>query len=97
MTPDIISNSSKSLIKLIDEPKLLVLKSILNCNNKNNFCGIELCDELGMSKNLLSYHINSLKKAGILDEEKIGRKKYYFVQKEKKLQVKKILVALEII
>jgi len=92
-----LSNKTKELLKIIDEHKLLILKVLYNCNGSDNLCGSDLCEKLDIPKNLLSYHIKLLISANLIVEKKVGRKKYYFVQENKKLQVKSLLEALNII
>jgi len=92
-----LSTTTKELLKIVDEQKLLILKVLYTCSEADNLCGSDLCEKFDIPKNLLSYHIKLLISANLIGEKKVGRKKYYFVQKNKKLQVKRLLEALNII
>lgn len=90
-----ISNKSREILSLFNENKLLILKSIYLCNE--NVCGCNLVEELSIPKNLVSYHIKTLREKGYIEEVKCGKNKKYKITAKKLDKVEEILKILELI
>lgn len=84
-----LSQETKEIIFLFNEHKLLILKEIYDC--KDDICGCDLVKKVGISKDLLSYHIKSLKGLEILEEIPCGRKKNYKISMKKYDLVQNVL------
>jgi ArsR family transcriptional regulator len=79
-------------IKLDQDPKELtaILNAIADPNRakvltilaNKRICVIDLAQELGISHNLLSFHLKKLINAGILKKERSGNCYYYFIPKD---------------
>ncbi|HOY46812.1 MAG TPA: metalloregulator ArsR/SmtB family transcription factor [Candidatus Dojkabacteria bacterium] len=59
-------------------------------------CVIDLAQELGISHNLLSFHLKKLVKAGILNKERSGNCYYYFITKHWEERINHLLKFLNI-
>ena len=81
-------------ISIFDEKRIRIIQILYL--RKEDFCGIDLAKELGISKNLLSYHLKILERSGLIESERCGRKKKYKIVKEHEKKVKKILEILEL-
>ncbi len=90
-----MSNSDNNILSLCNKTKLLILKAIYLCND--NICGCDLVERLDIPKNLISYHIKTLRKAGFITEVKCGKNKRYEISKNKFNKVKELLKVLELI
>ena len=80
---------------LFNENKLLILNSLYKC--RDDVCGCDLVDKLDIPKNLLSYHIKTLRDKGFIREVKCGNRKHYTVDPKKEKTVKKVLEIVELI
>lgn len=69
---------SKQLKALADPTRLLLLSMIAT----NKEYGAKLAEYLGITTATVSHHIETLKKAGLVNEEKIGTIKYFTADKE---------------
>ena len=69
---------SKQLKALADPTRLLLLSMIAS----NKEYGAKLAEYLGITTATVSHHIETLKKAGLVNEEKIGTIKYFTSDKE---------------
>lgn len=74
---------------IFEKNRLLILEKLLSC--PDNVCGCDLREELGLPKNLLSYHLKELKELGYLEEERCGREKKYAIVNGKKKVTKHII------
>lgn len=83
-------------LAVFDENKLMILKTLLECNN-NDICGCDLIERLELPKNLLSYHMKILVQLGYVRETRCGRKKNYTIKQDQKQKVKAILKVTELI
>lgn len=79
---------SKQLKALADPTRLLLLSMIAT----NKEYGAKLAEYLGITTATVSHHIETLKKAGLVNEEKIGTIKYFTADKE---QVNQMFSALQ--
>lgn len=95
MNKDKISQTTKDVIFVFNEQKLLILKSIYEC--KDDICGCDLIEKTGLTKDLLSYHIKSLRDRGFLEEVKCGVRKHYKIRAEKTKLVSEILTTAKLI
>lgn len=78
---NVINPITEELIFLFNENKLRILKELYLCESAN--CGCDLVEKLGISKDLLSYHIRTLRERGYIEEVKCGRRKNYVIGQEK--------------
>lgn len=62
------------LLKLVSEESRLRLLCVLD---KGSHCVCELMEHVNMSQSLVSHHLRDLKDAGIVQDEKKGKKVYY--------------------
>jgi DNA-binding transcriptional ArsR family regulator len=90
-----MNNKIEELSFLINENKLRVISAIYKCTK--DVCACNLVDNLGMPKNLLSYHIKTLREAGFIEEVKCGRFKNYCISKNKINRIKQILELVEML
>lgn len=72
-------DKAKDLLKAVSEPNRL---RILCTLSKDDPCVCDLAERLNISRNLLSFHLRSLYKAGIVDKRRDGNKLYFFIKKE---------------
>ena len=86
------------LMEVIGSKKrLMILESL----SKSEKCVSELMDELKMDGKTAKYHLSILEKSGIVECRTEGKKKYYKLKKEIKLEIspppyrKFILVAVD--
>jgi len=56
-------------------------------------CVCEIIPEMNLSQPLVSYHINILKKSGLVKNKWIGRRNIYYINKKKLEKFKKIINA----
>lgn len=82
---------------VFNEIRIRILYTLFKCSKKNNICGCDLVDKLGIAKNLLSYHIKMLRDKGLIHEVKCGKKKNYSIRHKKEDFVKKVLKIVELI
>jgi ArsR family transcriptional regulator len=61
--------------RLLADPARLRLFSLIA--SRGEVCACELVEPLGVSQPTVSYHLNVLHRAGLLDREKRGRQVYY--------------------
>lgn len=83
------------ILTIFNENKLLILKSLFTCSDY--LCGCDLAEEIGIAKNLLSYHIKSLEELGYIEDVKCGTKKQYRLVSIRKDKIRKILEITELI
>lgn len=74
---------------LFEKNKLLILQALYQC--KNHLCGSDFIDHLDIPKNLVSYHLKSLREAGYVEAKRDGRKKNFQLNPQKISEVTKIL------
>lgn len=70
-----LSLASKQILLILSEPKLVILRALYQCDEAP--CGCDLVERLGLSKNLLSYHLKQLRELGYVNETPCGRQKQY--------------------
>jgi len=76
---------SLDILKAVSEPNRLRIL----CNlSKIDICVCDLAGNMEVSHNLISFHLKTLFKAGILDKRKDGNKIFYFIKKEWKERIK---------
>jgi len=92
---DQLPTITKEIIFLFNEQKLLILKELFGCPNEK--CGCDLKEKLGITKDLLSYHIKSLRELGYLEEAKCGQRKRYSITQDKYQTVKEVLKTAKLI
>jgi len=80
---------TNDIIFVFNEQKLLILREIFMCDD--DICGCDLTEKTGLSKDLLSYHIKSLRTRGFLEEVRCGVRKNYSISPAKFELVKEIL------
>jgi ArsR family transcriptional regulator, arsenate/arsenite/antimonite-responsive transcriptional repressor len=68
--------SISSFLKMVAEPSRLRILCVLQ---KKSHCVQELMDHLPMSQSLISHHLSDLKSAGIVADERFGKKIYYSI------------------
>ena len=68
-----ISNLS-SFLKLIGEESRLKLLCLLH---HGEYCVCEIYEHCGLSQSLVSHHLSDLRDAGLIKDQKRGRKVYY--------------------
>ena len=83
------------LIFVFNKHKLQILKELFDC--KDDICGCDLVEKIGISKDLLSYHVKTLKEKGYVEAVKCGRNKKYVISPKKYDLVKKILKLAQLI
>ena len=88
-----LSRQSKEILAVFSEPKLLILRELFYCSE--DICGCDLVEKIGISKDLLSYHIKTLRSTDYISEIKCGRNKKYVITKNKEKLVEKILDLLQ--
>lgn len=79
---------SNKFATLFNEKKLKILFAIYRCSE--NVCACDISEGLDLSKNLLSYHIRTLREAGLIEEVRCGRFKNYRIKKNKLQQIEQI-------
>lgn len=68
-------------LKIIGEPSRLKLLCMLR---QNEHCVCELIEHLNLSQSLISHHLQNLKKADVIADEKRGQYVYYSLTEEGK-------------
>ncbi len=63
--------------------RLLILKTL----SKGPKCVSELMEELKMDGKTAKYHLDVLEKCGLIESRVMGRRKYYRLKKEIKLEI----------
>jgi len=94
-TPTKLKPITADIIFAFNEQKLLILREIFMCDD--DICGCDLIEKTGLSKDLLSYHVKSLRVRGFLEEVKCGVRKNYSISHEKANLVKEILKTAKLI
>ena len=83
MTSDCCHSSSQKnkeikraarLLKIVGEENRLKILCLLQ---EGGLCVCEIFEKLGLAQNLTSHHLNVLKKAGMVTDEKSGLRVYY--------------------
>lgn len=86
---------NRQLLSLLDENRLLILREIFACPDP--LCGCDLVERLEIPKNLLSYHVKTLREAGFVEETRCGRKKQYRLAPTQEPKVHQLLQLFELI
>ncbi|PCJ26789.1 MAG: transcriptional regulator [Flavobacteriales bacterium] len=73
------------VLKTIGHPVRLAIINHLAINEKMSVN--EICEALGLEQSLISHHLNNMKLKGVLDCDKEGNSRYYFVVLEEVLTV----------
>lgn len=76
---------------VFERNKLLILRSLYCC--ENHLCGSDFIDTLDVPKNLVSYHLKTLRENGFVEEKSAGRNKNYQLHPQKIVEVTHILKA----
>jgi predicted transcriptional regulator len=72
------------LLEVIGSKKrLMILKSL----SRREMCVSELMDELKMDGKSAKYHLDLLEKYGLVESRVVGKRKYYILKKEIKLEI----------
>ncbi len=72
------------LLKALADPtRIDILRSVVNQDCQTSCSEVSSCSQL--SQPALSHHFKKLVDAGVLDEEKKGKQKFYCVNKQKLL------------
>jgi DNA-binding transcriptional ArsR family regulator len=90
------SKESSEISKLTEVLKLLAEENRLKIFcllGKNSCCVCEMFEPLSMSQSLLSHHLADLKKMGLIENKKTGRRVYYSLTKKGK-KISKLILAL---
>lgn len=90
-----INKKVKENLGIFNETKISILYALFEC--KDFLCGCDLVEKVDIPKNLLSYHLKSLRQLDLIEETRCGQKKQYKIKEDKKEKVLKILKVLEII
>ena len=77
-------DSSIELLKAVSEPNRL---RVLCTLSKMDICVCDLAERLGVSHNLLSFHLKTLSEVGLLDKRREGNQYFYFIKEEWKERV----------
>lgn len=85
----------KQFTSLFNENRVKILLQLFQCNK--NVCGCDLVEKIGIPKNLLSYHINFLKKRSFIGEKRCGQKKNYCLTDKGILLAEQIIKIQELI
>ncbi len=80
---------------IFERNRLLILKSLFCC--ENHLCGSDFMNSLDIPKNLVSYHLKTLRKNGYVQEKPAGRNKNYQLHPNKINQVIYVLKAVGLI
>lgn len=83
------------LLSLFNENKIQILHYLYAC--KGDICGCEMVEKLNIPKNLLSYHIKTLRDAGFIDEVRCGKRKKYQLSPVNLDKAREMLKILELI
>ena len=78
------------LLKLLAEENRLKIFCLLE---KGSCCVCEMFEPLVMSQSLLSHHLADLKEAGLVENDKTGRRVHYSLSKKGK-KISKLILAL---
>lgn len=84
---------SVDLLKAISEPNRL---RILCTLSKDKICVCELADKIGIPQNLMSFHLKTLHKVGILEKKREGNNIYYVITKKWNNKIENIFQFLDI-
>lgn len=76
------------VLKTIAEPTRLKALTILD---SEDICVCKLAEKLNITHNLLSFHLKTLFEKGILEKRRDGNQIFYFLTKEWKLKIEKLL------
>ncbi|HOX41511.1 MAG TPA: winged helix-turn-helix domain-containing protein [bacterium] len=90
-----LNKTTQDLIGIFNSTKLLILKELSECTDK--ICGCDLIEKLAIPKNLLSYHIRTLRENGFIEEARCGQRKTYRIPENKSSKVRQILEIVELI
>lgn len=74
MTVDEVKTLVKKLKALSDPVRLRILEIL---HRRGETCVCELEAALGMTQSNISFHVNTLKKAGLVTSQKIGKGAFY--------------------
>jgi len=80
MPPCTYSEEAASFLSVVAEPNRL---KILCHLKEGELCVCELIERLDLPQNLLSHHLKTLRKFGLLDSRKDGQRVYYRLDQEK--------------
>ncbi|AKM82526.1 TPA: ArsR family transcriptional regulator [Candidatus Berkelbacteria bacterium] len=85
----------QEITSIFNENRIKILLQLFECNE--NICGCDLVEQIGIPKNLLSYHMKILEKRKIIEEKRCGQKKNYGLTDKGIALVKQIIKLQEII
>ena len=89
---DSIGNSLEVLKSVTEPNRIRVLNVLLN----EDICVCELATKLGISHNLLSFHLKNLHTTGILSKRRYGNQIFYFINPGWRKRVRYFFQFLEI-
>jgi ArsR family transcriptional regulator len=84
-------------LEIFDKNRIMILHTLYTCEKKEQICGCDIVEKLDIPKNLLSYHIKVLREAGLIEEEKCGKRKIYQIPEDKHKTIKKALEVVKLI
>jgi len=90
-----LSIKTRHNLGIFNENKIIILHTLFQCSDY--LCGCDLIARIEIPKNLLSYHIKSLRELGLIEETRCGQKKQYRITEDQREKVKSILTILEVI
>jgi DNA-binding transcriptional ArsR family regulator len=68
---------------------------IIRLLSRKSMCVCEIESKLGISQNLVSHHLSVLKRAGMIDNCRCGKKNYYSLKRQPLDRLSKIFAELE--
>lgn len=90
-----LNKKQKETLSIFSKNKILILAILYKC--RDNICGCDIAKKIKTPKNLLSYHLKTLKKSDFITEKKCGKTKNFFINNKKLAKTKEILKILELI
>ena len=85
-----LENAARWFHALADETRLRIVHRL----SEGEECVCDLTDTLGTGQSLLSFHLKTLKDAGILTDRREGRWVYYSLNSEALEEIEKLLGSL---
>ncbi len=84
----IIMNKLKKFLKIISNGSRFKILLLLLDGEK---CVCEIIPKMKLSQPLVSYHLNVLKRGGLVKNKWVGRKNIYYINEKKLEEFKKII------
>ncbi len=80
-----------AIFKVLGEPARLQLLSYIASQPKQEACGCDLIEPLGLSQPTVSHHLKVLFQAGLLNKERRGNWIYYLINQDRIAMLQKVL------